>query len=109
MFRPPNSRHPNNNPVVEVTKKEYKDLILKPDHLSKAIFCGKDGHIFLETFSKYYKEISDFLIAIGEPINRTKNLHEFSLTTYSLYAAASMNIKTEDIKTILSSDTTKST
>lgn len=102
MFRPPNSRNPNNNAVVEVTKKEYKDLILKPDHLSKAIFCGKDGHIFLETFSKYYKEISDFLIAIGEPINRTKNLHEFSLTTYSLYAAASMNIKTEDIKTILS-------
>lgn len=102
MFRPPNSRNPNNNTVVEVTKKEYKDLILKPDHLSKAIFCGKDGHIFLETFSKYYKEISDFLIAIGEPINRTKNLHEFSLTTYSLYAAASMNIKTEDIKTILS-------
>lgn len=102
MFRPPNSRNPNNNAVIEVTKKEYKDLILKPDHLSKAIFCGKDGHIFLETFSKYYKEISDFLIAIGEPINRTKNLHEFSLTTYSLYAAASMNIKTEDIKTILS-------
>lgn len=101
MFRPPNSRNQAQNALNEVTKKDYKDLLLKPDYQNKAIYCGKDGHIFLETFCKYYKEISDFLIAIGEPLHRTKDIHEFCLNTYSLYAAASMNIKTKDIISIL--------
>ena len=90
------------NVTEERTKQIYTDLLIKPDAKYKAIYCGKDGHIFLETFTKYYKEISDFLIAIGEPLHRTKNIHEFVLTPYSLYAAASMNIKTSDILSILS-------
>ena len=56
MFRPPNSRNQAQNALNEVTKKDYKDLLLKPDYQNKAIYCGKDGHIFLETFCKYYKE-----------------------------------------------------
>ena len=57
--------------------------------------------IFLETFSPLYKETCDFLIAIAEPANRTKYFHEYRLTERSLYAAASMNIKTSDILQIL--------
>ena len=81
--------------------KNYSNLNMKPDYLSKALYCGKNGHIFLESFTNYYKEISDFLIAIGEPIHRTKYIHEYQLTKYSLYAAAAMNIKTNDILLIL--------
>jgi DNA excision repair protein ERCC-3 len=83
--------------IMDTTYKDYTNSKLKQDHSAKALFCGQNGEIFLETSSKYYKEISDFLVAIADPVYRTKNIHEFCLTRYSLYAAASMNIKTEDI------------
>ena len=58
--------------------------------------------IFNELYnSMYYSQTVDFLIAISEPIHRTGNFHEYQLTNYSLYAAASMNIRTEDILIIL--------
>ena len=82
--------------------KDYSIFKIPESNRSKALFCGADGHIFLETSTKYYREICDFLIAIAEPIHRTKNIHEYILTEYSLYAAASMGIKTTDIILILS-------
>lgn len=68
---------------------------------TRNIFITNEGLIILETNSKYYTECVEFLIAIAEPKHRTQNFHEYLLTEYSLYAAASMNIKTEDILVIL--------
>ena len=45
----------------------------------------------------YYKEIVDFLVAIGEPKVRTKNYHEYELNVFSLYSASSMGFETYDI------------
>jgi hypothetical protein len=61
-----------------------------------------DGHIFLESFSPVYKHARDFLIAIAEPVCRPENIHEFQLTAYSLYAASSVGLQTEDIIEYLS-------
>lgn len=56
-----------------------------------------DGHIFLETFSPVYKHAHDFLIAIAEPVSRPQHVHEYKLTPYSLYAAVSVGLQTNDI------------
>ena len=69
---------------------------------NRNLIVGPDGHIFLETFVPLYKETSDFMTAIAEPVHRTSFIHEYCLTQYSLYAAASMNIRTQDIIQILS-------
>lgn len=85
----------------EVEPKDYKYYKLLKNYKQRAIYCGEDGHIFLETNCNYYKEICDFLTAIAEPLHRTKNMHEYSLTENSLYSASSMNIKTDLIILIL--------
>lgn len=80
-----------------------------------------NGHIFLESFSPVYRHAHDFLIAIAEPVCRPEFIHEvnfkvfilwssgsiefstfdslfqYKLTAYSLYAAVSVGIQTEDI------------
>ena len=60
-----------------------------------------DHRIILESSSPVYKEACDFLIAIAEPVCRTRFLQEYQLTSYSLYAGASMGLLTEDILTAL--------
>lgn len=56
-----------------------------------------DGHIFLETFSPLYRHAHDFLIAIAEPVSRPEHIHEYKLTAYSLYAAVSVGLQTDNI------------
>lgn len=92
----------NANNINENYRKDQSNDSMHHNQDNRSLFVSKDGHIFLETFGKYYKETTDFLIAIAEPVNRTENIHEYVLTKYSLYAAASMNIKTEEIIQILS-------
>jgi DNA excision repair protein ERCC-3 len=41
------------------------------------------------------------LIAIAEPVSRPNHIHEYKLTPTSLYAAASVELKKEDIMNIL--------
>ena len=53
--------------------------------------------IFLEAFSPVYQHARDFLIGIAEPICRPENVHEFKLTPYSLYAAVSVGLETNEI------------
>lgn len=67
----------------------------------KNLYISKGGHLILEKKSQYYEKTVDFLIAIAEPRHRTINFHEYQITEYSLYAAASMNITTEDIILVL--------
>ncbi|XP_050409354.1 general transcription and DNA repair factor IIH helicase subunit XPB [Patella vulgata] len=74
-----------------------KALDLKPDHNSRPLFIGPNGHIFLESFSPVYKHAHDFLIAISEPVCRPEHIHEYKLTPYSLYAAVSVGLQTNDI------------
>ena len=78
--------------------KDYRKLLqLKPDHSLRSLYIAPDGHIFLESFSPVYKHAHDFLIAIAEPVCRPKLIHEYKLTAYSLYAAVSVGLKTDDI------------
>ncbi|KAF2072811.1 hypothetical protein CYY_005885 [Polysphondylium violaceum] len=82
--------------------KDYSKICqLKVDNKSRPIWVCPDGHIFLETFSPIYKQASDFLVAIAEPVCRPQLIHEFQLTPYSLYAAVSIGLETNDIITVL--------
>jgi len=55
----------------------------------------------LEAFSPEYKNATDFLIAIAEPVSRPSHIHEYKLTKYSLYAAASVGLTDTDIEKVL--------
>lgn len=72
-------------------------LILSNHLIISATQQAPDGHIFLETFSPLYRHAHDFLIAIAEPVSRPEHIHEYKLTAYSLYAAVSVGLQTENI------------
>ncbi|KAG9508893.1 General transcription and DNA repair factor IIH helicase subunit XPB, partial [Fragariocoptes setiger] len=82
----------------EYGAKDYrKQMELRVDHEARPIWVAPDGHIFLETFSPVYKHAHDFLITIAEPVSRPEHVHEYKLTAYSLYAAVSVGLQTDDI------------
>ncbi|PWA54425.1 DNA repair helicase [Artemisia annua] len=85
----------------EGKKTDFTKLELKPDHANRPLWACADGRIFLETFSPLYKQASDFLTAIAEPLCRPESLHEYSLTPQSLYAAVSVGLETETIISVL--------
>ncbi|VDN13101.1 unnamed protein product [Dibothriocephalus latus] len=72
-------------------------LKLRPDHPTRPLWVGPDGHIFLETFGPIASQAQDFLIAIAEPVCRPEHIHEYKLTSYSLYAAVSVGLRTNEI------------
>ena len=80
---------------------EHQNYRLKEDSQDKPLWVCKNGHIFLETSSSYYLQVTDFLIAIAEPVSRPEHIHEYILTRYSLYAAVSVKLETEYIISIL--------
>ena len=49
-----------------------------------------DYLIFLEAFSPDYKNATEFLVDIAEPLSRPQHIHEYRLTRHSLYAAISI-------------------
>ncbi|XP_011337770.2 general transcription and DNA repair factor IIH helicase subunit XPB isoform X2 [Ooceraea biroi] len=82
----------------EFGAKDYRSqMILKLDCASRPLWVAPNGHIFLESFSPVYKHAHDFLIAISEPVCRPEHIHEYKLTAYSLYAAVSVGLQTQDI------------
>lgn len=82
----------------EFGAKDYRSQMqLKTDHAVRPLWVAPDGHIFLEAFSPVYRHAHDFLIAIAEPVCRPEHIHEYKLTAYSLYAAVSVGLQTEDI------------
>lgn len=83
----------------QAQKKEFEaeKIILKEDHRDKPFWVNFDGKIILETFGKHSKDATDFLIAISEPVSRPKLIHEYKITAYSLYAAASVGLSTAEI------------
>jgi DNA excision repair protein ERCC-3 len=82
-------------------RQDYSGFALKQDFSSKPLWVCPNGHIFLETSSPIYSQITDFLIAIAEPVSRPEYMHEYLLTRYSLYAAVSVKLETEYIIEVL--------
>jgi DNA excision repair protein ERCC-3 len=81
---------------------DFSFLHLKPDHASRPLWISPDdGHIILEAFSPIAEQAQDFLVAISEPVSRPAFIHEYKLTSYSLYAAVSVGLQTEDIIEVL--------
>ena len=82
----------------EIGAKDFRSqMTLRADHESRPLWVAPNGHIFLETFSPVYRHAHDFLIAISEPVSRPEFVHEYKLTSYSLYAAVSVGLQTHDI------------
>ncbi|KAK9880738.1 hypothetical protein WA026_013062 [Henosepilachna vigintioctopunctata] len=91
-------RNDQNIDEDEFGAKDYRSqMMLKPDNASRPLWVAPNGHIFLESFSPVYKHAHDFLIAISEPVCRPEHIHEYKLTAYSLYAAVSVGLQTNDI------------
>lgn len=80
---------------------EYEPIKLKDiseDKLKELpIYINYDGLIILEILNKNSKLATEFLITISEPISRPKHIHEYKITPYSLYAAASVGLSTKEI------------
>lgn len=73
-------------------------LSLKPDHENRPLWIDdKKGRITLESFSPLAAQAADFLTTIAEPLSRPEFLHEYALTSHSLYAAVSVGLKPQDI------------
>ena len=94
-------------PLLPMAPGEYKDytmdtrasgrVLVKPDAVQRPFWVLPDNRIILESHSPVYAEAEALLIAIAEPVSRTRFLHEYQLTDYSLYAGASMGLKTSEI------------
>ncbi|KAH8917396.1 DNA repair helicase rad25 [Atractiella rhizophila] len=83
---------------------DFRSLHLKSDHASRPLYICPSKHyasIILEAFHPLSSQAQDFLITIAEPISRPSHIHEYRLTPYSLYAAVSVGLKTEDIVEVL--------
>ena len=50
------------------------------------------GDVYLEAGSDSFCNARDFLIAAATPVSRMAHFHHYRLTTYSLFAASSMNL-----------------
>jgi DNA excision repair protein ERCC-3 len=98
------------------TEQDFSYLHLKPDHAARPLWISpEDGHIILEAFSPIAEQAQDFLTAISEPVSRYAShlsvhlsryikmffrpafIHEYKINSYSLYAAVSVGLQTEDI------------
>ncbi len=107
------SRGSMNGAVASVSNPNFYDcshMQLKEDHEHRPIWIiwlqgnderTDDNRIILEAFSPEYKNATDFLIAIAEPVSRPSHIHEYKLTKYSLYAAASVGLSDTDIEKVL--------
>jgi len=83
-------------------RNDFSYLKLKPDHASRPLWISpSDGRIILESFSPLAEQAQDFLVTIAEPISRPSHIHEYRITAYSLYAAVSVGLETDDIISVL--------
>jgi DNA excision repair protein ERCC-3 len=80
---------------------DFSSLPLKPDHIQRPCWACPDGNIYLEAFHDLYVQAYDFLVAISEPVARPEFVHQYKLTSDSLYAAVATNIETESIIGVL--------
>ncbi|KAG5985035.1 transcription factor TFIIH complex ERCC-3 subunit [Claviceps digitariae] len=77
---------------------DFSYLDLKKDHRNRPLWIDpKKGKIILESFNPLAEQAQDFLITISEPLSRPTFMHEYALTTHSLYAAVSVGLSPADI------------
>jgi len=74
-----------------------EDIILKPGHEKYVLWVTWNALIILEAYRPESKAAIDFLVAIAEPVSRPSMIHEYQITAYSLYAAASIGLTTDAI------------
>eukprot|EP00923_Selenidium_pygospionis_P043054 GHVN01074208.1.p1 GENE.GHVN01074208.1~~GHVN01074208.1.p1 ORF type:complete len:494 (-),score=99.22 GHVN01074208.1:117-1598(-) len=79
----------------------YLDMILNSGHESLPLTVCPSGYCYLETFHKLSAEAAEFITSIAEPVSRPEVIHEFQITVFSLYAAASVGVSANDIITKL--------
>lgn len=78
--------------------RDYSYLRMKPDHKNRPLWIDPArGRIILESFNPLAEQAQDFLITIAEPLSRPSFIHEYALTTHSLYAAVSVGLSPDDI------------
>lgn len=76
----------------------FAHLTLKPDYEKRPLWVEANSNkIILENFSPFASRAKDFLTTIAEPLSRPAYLHEYKLTSNSLYAAISVGLEAEDI------------
>lgn len=75
----------------------FEELQLKSDHAAYPLWVSHDALIIVEAFRDGAQRVADFLIAIAEPVSRPARIHEYQITAYSLYAAASVGLTTDVI------------
>lgn len=81
---------------------DFSYLKLRPDHAARPIWISpSDGRVILESFSPLAEQAQDFLVTIAEPVSRPSHIHEYRITAYSLYAAVSVGLETDDILSVL--------
>lgn len=81
---------------------DFSYLKLRPDHAARPIWISpSDGRVILESFSPLAEQAQDFLVTIAEPVSRPSHIHEYKITAYSLYAAVSVGLETDDILSVL--------
>ncbi|KAL0225269.1 hypothetical protein RCL1_003181 [Eukaryota sp. TZLM3-RCL] len=78
-------------------------MILRHDSHTKPLYITPTGHIVFDTTIPNSGNVTDFLVAIAEPVARPELIHEYVITNYSLYAAVSVGIDADEILTILDS------
>lgn len=91
-------------PVIgDIEKGEDEQIVenmkLKPDHLNRPLWVCADGRIFFESglFPDIANPVSEFLVAIAEPLCRPKFIHQYQITVFSLYAAISLGMSASEI------------
>ncbi|PHH62142.1 hypothetical protein CDD81_7516 [Ophiocordyceps australis] len=78
--------------------RDFSYLELKKDHQNRPLWIDpQKGRIILESFNSLAEQAQDFLITIAEPLSRPTFMHEYALTTHSLYAAVSVGLSPRDI------------
>ncbi|KAF2171152.1 hypothetical protein M409DRAFT_35856 [Zasmidium cellare ATCC 36951] len=79
-------------------KRDFFSEPLKPDHHLRPLWISPhNGKVVLETFAQGFKQAQNFLINIGEPQSRTTNMHEYTISPNSLFAAISVGLTEQDI------------
>lgn len=78
--------------------RNYFNEPLKPDHHLRPLWIDpQNGKVVLETFAPSFKQAQNFLINIAEPQSRTTNMHEYTISPHSLFAAVSVGLTEQDI------------
>ncbi|KAF4676486.1 hypothetical protein FOL47_006124 [Perkinsus chesapeaki] len=72
---------------------------LEPDHRERPLWVCPDGRIIFEAglHPDLFGPVTDFLVAIAEPISRPSWVHHFQITVFSLYAAISLGMSVEEV------------